>query len=178
MKKLLAPITVLLLVAAVLYIAVSNTPKQLVDNRTKIANRLQLVTEKEKEGGYKRWLHEWTMLHDPATGDIPRDISRKESELLRSIQERQGRAGFRTTVNNTYQTAGPSQNGGRSRAVAFDMRTNQTMIAGGVSGGIFRSTNGGTTWTYVHPANESRIPVLHRIHAQVSRIYGMPVLEN
>jgi len=114
--------------------------------------------ENEKEeGGIKRRLYEWKMLHDPATGEIPRDIHKKELALLRSIQRKQNAPGFRQTVNNTYNIAGPSQNGGRTRAVAYDLRNNGVMLAAGVSGGIFRSTDGGSTWSFVHPANGVRI---------------------
>lgn len=118
----------------------------------------ELSEEEEKEeGGYKRRLYEWKMLHDPATGEIPRDIHKKELALLRSIQMKQNAAGFRQTINNTYTAAGPSQNGGRTRAVVYDMRNNGVMIAAGVSGGIFRSTDGGATWNFVHPVNGARI---------------------
>lgn len=116
-----------------------------------------LPEEEKEEGGYKRRLYEWKMLHDPATGEIPRDIYKKELALLRSIQRKQNSAGFRQTINNTYTAAGPSQNGGRTRAVAYDIRNNGVMIAAGVSGGIFRSTDGGTTWSFVHPVNGARI---------------------
>jgi Secretion system C-terminal sorting domain len=158
MKKIFAPLSIMFTVAAFLYMALQKMPEFVVkNNKSNITDRLQIASAKEKEGGYKRWQYEWTLLHDPSTGQIPRDIFKKEKELLAKIQAEQRRTGFRTTVNNTYETAGPSQNGGRTRAVAFDMRTNQVMLAGGVSGGIFRSTNGGTTWTYVHPVNETRI---------------------
>jgi hypothetical protein len=110
----------------------------------------------KEEAGYKRWLYEWKMLHDPATGEIPRDIHLKESALLSSIIQKQKAAGFRIEVNNTYLAAGPTQNGGRTRALAFDMRNNQIVLAGGVSGGMFRSTNGGNSWTFVSPSNDVR----------------------
>jgi hypothetical protein len=126
-------------------------------NDKKTAN-LSLEMEKdEEEGGYKRRLYEWKLLHDPTTGEIPRDIKNRESELLRSIQRKQTSAGFRQTINNAYTVAGPSQNGGRTRAVAYDMRNNGVMIAAGISGGIFRSTDGGATWAFVHPTNGVRI---------------------
>jgi hypothetical protein len=122
------------------------------------SNALSVTSEEEQEeGGYKRRLYEWKMLHDPATGEIPRDIRQKESALLASIQRIQDAAGFRQTINNTYTAAGPSQTGGRTRAIAYDMRNNQVMLAAGVSGGIFRSTNAGASWTFVHPANDVRI---------------------
>ncbi len=50
----------------------------------------------------------------------------------------------RLTALNTYFPAGPNNQGGRTRALAYDVRyngtTNQVLIAGGVSGGIMRSS--------------------------------------
>jgi hypothetical protein len=126
-------------------------------NDKKTANLSFEVEEDEEEGGYKRRLYEWKMLHDPATGEIPRDIHEKEVALLRSIQSRQSAAGFRQTINNSYTAAGPSQNGGRTRAVAYDLRNNGVMLAAGISGGIFRSTDGGATWSFNNPVNDVRI---------------------
>ena len=126
-------------------------------NNTKTANLSLEMEEDEEEGGYKRRLYEWKLLHDPATGEIPRDIKNRESELLRSIQRKQTSAGFRQTINNAYTIAGPSQNGGRTRAVAYDVRNNGVMIAAGISGGIFRSTDGGATWNFTNPVNDVRI---------------------
>jgi len=129
----------------------------------------QLSTKKQIEEKYKvvdeeneielrkrRQEYDWKLLHDPRTGKIPADIKRKEAELLQSIIAKQKQVGFRTSINNTYNLAGPSKRGGRTRAIAFDMRTNQVVLAGGVSGGIFRSTDGGASWTFVHPPNDVR----------------------
>lgn len=160
MKKISTAAFMFLLVGAALFVAIKTNHFSTSENRKEIVEKFKLSKEKEsdeKEAGGKRWEYEWKMLHDPATGKIPRDVFQKEKLLLRDIQQKQSRSGFRTTVNNTYNLAGPSKNGGRTRAVAFDMRTNQVVLAGGVSGGLFRSTNGGTTWTYVNPSNESRI---------------------
>ena len=159
MKKIVSPLFLFLVVGASLFVTLKTSNFNSSEKRKQIVERFQLkdAENNEKEAGGKRWEYEWKMLQDPATGKIPRDVYQKEKLLLRQIQEKQARAGFRTTVNNTYQEAGPSKNGGRTRAVAFDMRNNQVILAGGVSGGLFRSTNGGVTWTYVNPANESRI---------------------
>jgi hypothetical protein len=108
------------------------------------------LPEKEKEeGGYKRRMYEWKLLHDPATGQIPKGIYQKEREILASVIKRQSAVNFRPSILNNYTAAGPTQNGGRTRAVAYDMRNNNVMLAAGISGGIFRSTNGGATWSYV-----------------------------
>ena len=104
--------------------------------------------------------YDFDMIRDPVTGTIPAHIYTEELALARSIPER----GFdptnlsRTTALNTYYPAGPNNQGGRTRAVVYDIRYNGTsnriIIAGGVSGGIMRSADGGTTWTRTSPDNE------------------------
>jgi hypothetical protein len=153
--------TAYLYFAGLIVLIVSITIYQIAEksnSKNKVSHTLFASQEEEKEeGGYKRRLYEWKMLHDPKTGEIPRDIKRKEFALLRSIQAKQNSASFRQTINNTYTAAGPSQNGGRTRAIAYDRRNNGVMLAAGVSGGIFRSTDGGATWGFVHPVSGVRI---------------------
>jgi hypothetical protein len=115
--------------------------------------------ENEQEAGYKRGHFEWMMSHDPATGVIPQDIRRKELDWVKSVgARRSGMLGY--TVSNNYAAVGPTQNGGRTRALAFDIRnnggSNRVVLAGGINGGIFRSEDGGSTWKFVHPSDEIR----------------------
>ena len=53
-----------------------------------------------------------------------------------------------TLPNFTWNTLGPTNIGGRTRAILIDNNdaTHQTIFAGGVSGGIWKSVNGGSTW--------------------------------
>lgn len=48
----------------------------------------------------------------------------------------------------SWMSMGPTNIGGRTRAILIDNNdpTHQTIFAGGVSGGIWKSTNGGGTW--------------------------------
>jgi len=60
-----------------------------------------------------------------------------------------------TSVPNfSWQSMGPTNVGGRTRAILIDNNdpTRQTIFAGGVSGGIWKSTNGGGTWGNAVPA--------------------------
>lgn len=80
---------------------------------------------------------------DPKTGQIPTGIRNAElafsSNLLRNTKN------LRTTSLDV-QAAGPFNVGGRTRAVAFDVRDEDTILAGGVSGGVWKTTDGGQTW--------------------------------
>lgn len=87
--------------------------------------------------------YERLMTADPATGEIPENILQAELQFSNRL--------VRNTKNSrtqalTFQSAGPSNVGGRTRAVAFDVRDENIIIAGGVSGGIWKSIDGGQTW--------------------------------
>jgi hypothetical protein len=94
---------------------------------------------------------EMNLLKDPHTGKIPADVRELELKQANEILTKQLSAGSNLTSANTYSFQGPSNLGGRTRALAFDVAdgTGNTMIAGSVSGGVFRTTNGGTSWTRV-----------------------------
>ena len=46
-----------------------------------------------------------------------------------------------------WTQVGPDTLGGRTRALAIDVNDGNTLIAGAVSGGIWKSTDGGASWT-------------------------------
>ena len=50
-------------------------------------------------------------------------------------------------VLGTWNPLGPGNVGGRTRALVIDPASPNTMYAGGVAGGVWKTTNGGTTWT-------------------------------
>jgi hypothetical protein len=114
----------------------------------------------------KRIEYEFEILKDPETGRVPLADLKTELSIARGIPERiQEVSPFaRILTNNTYMAAGPDNIGGRTRAVAYDKRFgtggNQVIIAGSVSGGIHRSTDGGANWQRVTPENE-----LHNVTA-------------
>lgn len=108
---------------------------------------------------YLRWKYEADMVKDPTTGEGLFGLREQEMEFARTIPQRYTSSPTaRVQTQNNYLPAGPNNNGGRTRAVVYDKRydgvTNRTIIAGGVSGGIFRSTDGGANWTKVAPQNE------------------------
>src|SRR5258705_12533723 len=116
--------------------------------------------EQETRYTEMRAKYDFDMMKDPVTGKIPYVIYEKEHEFAKALPVK----GFdvnstaRTEALNTYYPAGPNNQGGRTRAVAYDVRyngsTNKVILTGGVSGGIMRSADGGATWTRVSPDNE------------------------
>jgi hypothetical protein len=90
--------------------------------------------------------YELNLLKDPKTGRIPEGIHEKELSQAKEIYRRQSKI----TSQNYYTFQGPNNMGGRTRTIVFDKRYNGTsnriILAGGVSGGVFKSTDDGATW--------------------------------
>src|SRR6188768_824216 len=116
--------------------------------------------EHEAAYQYLRWKYEADMIKDPTTGEALFGLRNQEVEFARTIPQRNtsSPALARLTTQNNYLPAGPNNTGGRTRAIAYDIRyngtSNKVLLAGGVSGGILRSTDGGASWIRVTPANE------------------------
>jgi hypothetical protein len=97
-----------------------------------------------------RTSYEYSMLADPVTGLIPDNIKFKEkafAETLRgnNVPLQRAQSSQETEVLN-WQNIGPNNTGGRTRAVAIDVTDEGIILAGGVSGGVWRSEDGGASW--------------------------------
>ena len=88
-------------------------------------------------------------IRDPKTGTVPANIRQKEINFSQTIPTRNQLANQRSESlkKEVWELAGPVNVGGRTRAVALDIQNKNTIVAGGVSGGIWRSTNGGSSWS-------------------------------
>lgn len=95
------------------------------------------------------------MLRDPATDEIPQNIRESEKEFLKNVPKRDR---FVLSKSGTAENAqalswterGPDNVGGRTRGMDIDINTSGSstvIIAGGASGGIWKSTNNGDSWT-------------------------------
>lgn len=112
-------------------------------------------SRKQEGGPEQRRAWQEMRLVDPATGRIPDDIHRREQEFARKLPSRAGSALLETSKAdkgdkiNGWGYRGPWNIGGRTRALAIDVidPTNHTLLAGGISGGMWRTTNTGGTWT-------------------------------
>ncbi|WP_290706737.1 sialidase family protein, partial [Flavihumibacter sp. CACIAM 22H1] len=108
----------------------------------------------------QRVQYEYDMLKDGGTGRFPAGIHDRELSFAKRlpVKEAVQRDFLSPFADNSYTPAGPENFGGRTRSLAFDKRFgtggNQVILAGAISGGIYRSTNGGTSWTNVTPENE------------------------
>ncbi len=114
---------------------------------------------RQQEGGPdQRRAWEEMRLADPVTGRIPADIHRREQEFARRLPGRSGSALLEASdldqiakadKINGWGYRGPWNIGGRTRALAIDVSdlTYRTLLAGGISGGMWRSVNDGGVWT-------------------------------
>lgn len=101
--------------------------------------------------------YEQRMLQNPVTKQIPQGMLSKEIQFSDNITERSHAAEKSAKSGETYGKSrysywanrGPGNVGGRTRALALDRRNENTIFAGGVSGGLWRSTNQGETWRKV-----------------------------
>ncbi|MCU0428222.1 MAG: T9SS type A sorting domain-containing protein [Candidatus Kapabacteria bacterium] len=104
----------------------------------------------EAESISERQKYERERLADPATGQIPPDIHIREREFVRTLPtredvSRQGKNGA-ALQSFDWSVRGPNGTGGRTRALAIDVTNERVLLAGGVTGGLWRSENGGETW--------------------------------
>ncbi|MFA0962915.1 FlgD immunoglobulin-like domain containing protein [Roseivirga sp. BDSF3-8] len=112
---------------------------------------LQKETElAEVESREGRESYEAAMLRNPVTGLIPANIRSRELAYSRRLPQVDGQS-LRTarTGAEDWRRVGPVNVGGRTRAAAMDVRNESIMLAGGVSGGMWRSSTGGDSWTKV-----------------------------
>ena len=107
----------------------------------------------EEEDPNARLEYEWLRTRNPNTNQIPENIRQEELVFSQSIPTRNqlparlNKGGFQGSFK--WNKRGPYNVGGRTRAMAIDISdsTDNTVIAGGVSGGMWRTVDGGATWT-------------------------------
>jgi len=94
-----------------------------------------------------RYEYFFRMIRDPATNQIPPNIRQRELAYARTLLERgQALSVGALAPNFKWKEVGPLNVGGRTRALAVDVKNSKVIIAGGVSGGIWKSINSGNIW--------------------------------
>ena len=91
---------------------------------------------------------EFLIQRDPVANEVPRDIHRREVEFVTTIPTRESLA---LSKGNSFQSLtwverGPNNVGGRTRVLAADIANPGTLIAGSVAGGIWKTTDDGSSW--------------------------------
>lgn len=106
-----------------------------------------------EEDAYERINYEWQMLHNPATGKIPDHMRARELAFAATLPHADITSAYNKTTLAQWQSRGPWNVGGRTRAFAVDVSNENNLLAGTTSGGMWRSTDGGTTWGMTVPVN-------------------------
>lgn len=158
MKRILLPVLIIGCIMGGLVLSIEqDSPKTDI----KAYGKKKKKTKDEKAIFTKaRAQYEYDLLKDPVTGKIPYGIHETEMAVARTLPSKQfSLSGILGVDNlNTYIPAGPINIGGRTRALLYDRRfnnsSNRVIISGCVSGGILRSSDGGLTWTRVTPEND------------------------
>ena len=104
---------------------------------------LGIGTQKDK---FARFTHEYDQLKDPATGQIPpyaREMDLMFAKTLRTNSK------AKSAAEEDWKLRGPHNIGGRTRALAIDVADENVLLAGSVSGGLWKSIDGGANWTKV-----------------------------
>jgi hypothetical protein len=100
--------------------------------------------------------YEFNMVKNPITGKIPEGSYEGELAQARAILADQQQNNIVTV--NPYSFQGPDNLGGRTRTIAYDVRfngtSNQIILAGGISGGVFKSIDNGATWVRKSPTGD------------------------
>jgi len=100
-----------------------------------------------RENPIARFEYEYQKLVDPHTLEIPPGMRKLELAFQKQIPERRNMFVNGARVEErAYRLSGPFNVGGRTRAAVLDVRNENVIIAGGVSGGVWKTTDGGNSW--------------------------------
>ncbi len=116
-------------------------------------NKRKLAKIADKEAGkpkraddpIARAQYERNILKNPLTGQIPLNI--KELEKAYVLSSASGLQSRLKTGGLSFTNSGPRNVGGRTRALAIDLANENTILAGGTTGGMWKSTDNGISWT-------------------------------
>ncbi len=91
--------------------------------------------------------HEYNRVKEPGTGLVPTErLFEAQKVINRKLSQKDA------IPNINWEERGPQNVAGRTRSILIDSRdpTGNFIWTGGVSGGLWKSTNGGVSWTAVN----------------------------
>ena len=124
---------------------------KIYDNRSgPTGNKKQRIADNALD----RLEYEKQLIQNPYTKEIPESIKELEAKFAEKIKDRNieteaSKKSSETSAKSKFKrwaNRGPGNVGGRTRALAIDRENENTIFAGGVSGGLWRSTDLGQNW--------------------------------
>jgi len=108
------------------------------------------------EDPYARQTFEKMRLADPETGEIPENIAAREMAFSGMLPTHQSLVAQKKA--GEWEQRGPHNIGGRTRAIALDVNDPDIILTGSVTGSVYRSEDGGSTWARANtPGNLNAI---------------------
>lgn len=86
-----------------------------------------------------RKYYQYLRQRNPETGLVERDIKLRSMQFASRLPKNSNR-------DVSWTARGPWNKGGRTRAFAIDITNEEVMLAGAVTGGMWRSDDGGSSW--------------------------------
>lgn len=112
-------------------------------------HKIEIASIGEHPGFFKQWLQD----KSGGTGIIPSGLrSQWAAWDKRNVVSRS------SSIIDTFFQLTPNKTGGRTRAIWADPRNENIILAGAISGGVWRSTNGGQNWKPVNDQETSLMP--------------------
>lgn len=158
MKKTLQKILAIALVGLTVLMVVLFLPKQKIDTQDQVSN---LVPDQEESfdertrNAQGRREHFFRLTRDPKTNKIPDNIRSKELEFAHKLNDSQKFKSSQIAEEINIVEAGPNDVGGRTRGLGIDSRNSDIILAGGAAGGMWKSTDGGDSWTQTSDLGEN-----------------------
>ncbi|OFX49861.1 MAG: hypothetical protein A2046_16060 [Bacteroidetes bacterium GWA2_30_7] len=138
MKIMLNYFTLLLIVTIAFF-----TLKIDSNNKTVFNNKQVIHKKKQDANGAIEWLNRRRV--NLQTGKIDINDIIKAQDAVAVFQNNKSL----NSLGLSFTEMGPNNVGGRTRALLIDNVDNNLMFAGGVGGGLWKSTNGGGSWSKV-----------------------------
>lgn len=128
------------------FLLVPRDKESSLEHSKEMLAKANAIAEKDDPHAQAQW--EFMRLHSPSLHEIPKGIRGRELEFASTlpVKDRSLGSSLAKGQANTWTKRGPRNVGGRTRAFGIDVSSPNTLLAGGVSGGMYRSTDDGVTW--------------------------------
>lgn len=113
--------------------------KQTLNEKQERESLLYAPDEFAEESEYAKW--NFMRLRNPQTDNLPANFREDELQFATTLPK------VAENRSLLWQNRGPYNLGGRTRALALDVTDENIILAGQVSGGMWRSTDGGSHFT-------------------------------